>query len=211
MKALCQYEARQGRTEMIRQAINCDMCGAERLEGTSRWFVADEVKGEIRLRGWESPQKSRRNARHLCGQKCVQRMMDNFTATLLAGQQAGKAAAKEAAELAPVAAAAVVATPVTLPPSPAASAKAPVLVESALDRDELPILERMGYDRETIAQVEADSWAGPVREIPAKPKETPAKEQAKDTWGAETRGEKGFIHATRLKPQPLRTTFQRMA
>ena len=190
---------------MIRQAINCDMCGAERLEGTSRWFVADEVKGEIRLRGWESPQKSRRNARHLCGQKCVQRMIDNFTATLLAGQQAGKALAKEAAELAPV----VAAAPVAVPPAP--SAKTPMLVESALDRDELPILERMGYDRETIAQVEADSWAGPVREIPAKPKEVPAKEQAKDSWGAEPRGEKGFIHATRLKPQPLRTTFQRMA
>lgn len=203
---------------MIRQAINCDMCGAERLEGTSRWFVADEIKGEIRLRGWESPQKSRRNARHLCGQKCVQRIMDNFTATLLAGQQAGKALAKEAAEPAPVAAAVVAAAPVALPPlaasSPAAAATArtPVLVESALDRDELPILERMGYDRETIAQVEADSWAGPVREIPARPKELPAKEQqAKDTWGAETRGEKGFIHATRLKPQPLRASFQRMA
>jgi len=194
---------------MIRQAINCDMCGAERLETTSRWFVADEIKGEIRLRGWESQQKARRNARHLCGQKCVQRMMDNFTAGILA-VQAGKAATKEMLE-SPVAAAVVAA-----PAAPAV--KAPALVESALDRDEMPILERMGYDRETVAQIEADSWAGPVKEIApkeiaqketaARPAEIAARQQG---WGADTRGEKGFIHATRLKPQPLRSAFQRMA
>jgi hypothetical protein len=197
---------------MIRQAINCDMCGAERLESTSRWFVADEIKGEIRLRGWESPQKSRRNARHLCGQKCVQRMMDNFTATLLAGQ-AGKGSTKDASELAVAMVAAPAAQPAAVhqvAAQPAAAAKAPALVESALDRDEMPILERMGYDRETVAQIEADSWAGPVKEIAAKQAVAPAKE---DSWGSgnATRGEKGFIHATRLKPQPLRTAFQRMA
>jgi hypothetical protein len=179
---------------MIRQAINCDMCGAERVESTSYWFVADEIKGEIRLRGWESPQKSRRNARHLCGQKCVQRLMDNFTAGLLAGQQAVKVNAKEAPE------AVALAAPVAAP------AKAPVVVEpiQQIDRDDMPILERMGYDRATVAEIEAESWAGPV-----KPKETAAKDQS---WSGETstRGEKGFIHAARIKPQPLRP-FQRMA
>lgn len=182
---------------MIRQAINCDICGAERLESTSFWFVADEVKGEIRLRGWESPQKSRRSARHLCGQKCVQRMMDNFTAAILAGQQAVKVAAKEAplsAAIPAVATAAVAAAP-----------KIPVAAEPIDRDDETPILERMGYDRATIAEIEAESWAGPV-----KPKESNVAAAA--TWGEgnSTRGEKGFIHAARVKPQPLRP-FQRMA
>jgi len=174
---------------MIRQAINCDICGAERLESTSFWFVANEVKGEIRLRGWESPQKSRRSARHLCGQKCVQRMMDNFTAAILAGQQAVKVAAKEAplsAAISAVATAAVAAEPID-------------------HDDEMPILERMGYDRVTIAEIEAESWAGPV-----KPKESNVAAAAMWGEGNSTRGEKGFIHAARVKPQPLRP-FQRMA
>ena len=159
---------------MIRQAINCDMCGAERVESTSFWFVADEFGGEIRLRGWESPKKSRKNVRHLCGQKCVQRMMDNFTASLKAGHHAGK-----------------------LPKEPAPQT-VPQL--TGLDKadahdsdDERPILERMGYDRETAALIEADSWAGPAR----------PKDALQPT-------EKGFIHATRVKPQAARP-FQRMA
>lgn len=183
---------------MIRQAINCDMCGAERLESTSYWFVADEVKGEIRLRGWESPQKSRRNARHLCGQKCVQRMMDNFTASILAGLQAGKV--REVPETSAVHA---VANPTAQP-----AVQKPLLQAEGLDRDDMPILERMGYDRETVAQIEADSWAGPV-----KPKEAATPSNGSEgKWGSEAaeRNEKGFIHATRIKPQPLRA-FQRMA
>jgi hypothetical protein len=125
--------------EMIRQAINCDMCGAERLEPTSHWFVADELGGELRLRGWESPKGSRKNVKHLCGQKCVQRLMDNFTASLMAGLQVGKSA------------------------KTAVSEKRESVVQPAPDQEDMPILERMGYDRETVALIEAESWAGPAR------------------------------------------------
>ena len=163
---------------MIRQAINCDMCGAERVESTSFWFVADEFGGEIRLRGWESPKKSRRNVRHLCGQKCVQRMMDNFTASLKAGQQAGKLPKEPTAQIVP---------------QPASQLAEPEQVDAHDSEDERPLLERMGYDRETAALIEADSWAGPVR-----PKDSPQPT------------EKGFIHATRVKPQAARP-FQRLA
>ena len=158
---------------MIRQAINCDMCGAERVESTSFWFVADEFGGEIRLRGWESPKKSRRNVRHLCGQKCVQRMMDNFTASLKAGQQAGK-------------------LPKEPTPESAHQFAEPKQVDAHDSEDERPLLERMGYDRETAKLIEADSWAGPVRPKDAPPPET------------------GFLHATRIKPQTPRP-FRRMA
>jgi hypothetical protein len=171
---------------MIRQAINCDMCGVEKLESTSYWFVADEQGGEMRLRGWESSRKARKNLKHLCGQKCVQRLMANFTASTMAGLHAEKSAKEFVPEIA----------------EPAAAAVHDRSVVASLDRDEMPILERMGYDRETVALIEAESWAGP-----AKPKD--------ESWGTEkvenrAKGEKGFIHAPRVTPQPVRP-FQRMA
>ena len=73
---------------MIRQAINCDICGAEKLEATSHWFVAYEQGGELKLRGWESPKNSRKNVKHLCGQKCVQHLTANFMAAVMAGEYA---------------------------------------------------------------------------------------------------------------------------
>jgi hypothetical protein len=161
---------------MIRQAINCDMCGAERLEPTSHWFVADELGGELRLRGWESPKGSRKNVKHLCGQKCVQRLMDNFTASMMAGLQVGKSA------------------------KAAVSETKESQVQPTLDQEDMPLLERMGYDRETAASIEAESWAGPAR-----PKES--------TWGASDKMKnerEGFLNATRAKSQPVRS-FQRSA
>ncbi len=161
---------------MIRQAINCDICGAERLEPASHWFVADEVGGELRLRGWQSPKGARKNMKHLCGQKCVQRLMDNFTASMMAGLQVSKNT-KEAV-----------------------SEKKESFVEPASDHDEIPILERMGYDRETVAMIEAESWAGPAR-----PKES--------SWGASDKAKserEGFLNATRVKSQGIRP-FQRPA
>ncbi|HMF53987.1 MAG TPA: hypothetical protein VK593_06535, partial [Edaphobacter sp.] len=121
---------------MIRQAINCDMCGAEKLESASHWFVAEEQGGELKMRAWGAGKGSRKNLKHLCGQKCVQRLMDNFTASILAGLHAGKG--KDA----PM------------------EKEQPVSLQASEDLDETPLLERMGYDRETVAQIEADSWAG---------------------------------------------------
>lgn len=165
---------------MIRQAINCDMCGTERVEPTSHWFVADEVGGELRLRAWESPKGARRKMKHLCGQKCVQRLMDNFTASVMAGLQ-GRQQARE-----------MPAAPV-VPVEKKESFPAPVR-----DRDDMPILERMGYDRETIAMVEAESWAGPAR--------------PKDSWGASERSAKEqpeFVNA--VGKSPAVRPFQRPA
>ena len=41
---------------MIRQAINCDICAAEK-QTSNYWFVAYEQGGELKIRGWESPKK----------------------------------------------------------------------------------------------------------------------------------------------------------
>lgn len=161
---------------MIRQAINCDMCGAEKLNSASHWFVADERDGELRLRAWGASKGSQKSLKHVCGQKCVQRLMDNFTAAILAGTHAGKNV-KEAE---------------------------PEKIEGFTGKiesdEERPILERMGYDRETVALIEAESWAGPAR-----PKEI--------TWGANDRGRndrESFIPAAHTKTPAVRP-FQRLA
>ncbi|HMG03378.1 MAG TPA: hypothetical protein VK596_09615 [Edaphobacter sp.] len=162
---------------MIRQAINCDICGVERLEPTSHWFVADEMGGELRLRAWEAPKSSRKNAKHLCGQKCAQRLMDNFTASIMTELQTSKNAKEAVAEIR----------------KGSAVNSAPVA-----DCDDAPILERLGYDRETAAAIEAESWAGPVR--------------PKETWGAEVRTRnESLIPAARVKSSQGVRPFQRPA
>ncbi|HMF64129.1 MAG TPA: hypothetical protein VK608_08590 [Edaphobacter sp.] len=161
---------------MIRQAINCDMCGAEKQEVTSCWFVAYEQGGELKLRGWESPKNSRKDVKHLCGQKCVQRLTANFTASVMAvgyGSESAKNVMPESVEQNTV---------------------------EPYDSEEMPILERMGYDRATATLIEAESWAGP-----AKPKENPRNAESKLKIERES-----FVNATRLKPQIARA-FQRMA
>lgn len=160
---------------MIRQAINCDMCGAEKQETTSHWFVAYEQGGELKLRGWESPRQSRKDVKHLCGQKCAQRLTANFTASVMStgnAVESAKHAVTQATEQNAIAAG---------------------------DRDEMPILERMGYDRATAALIEEESWAGP-----AKPK------AASRTLDSKKIERESFIHAARVKP-PMARPFQRMA
>jgi hypothetical protein len=64
---------------MIRQAISCDICGAEKKQ-TNNWFVAYTQEGELRVSGW-SPQKLLHSgAKHLCGQTCLHKLVDEFVA-----------------------------------------------------------------------------------------------------------------------------------
>ena len=68
---------------MIRQTISCDMCKSEKKH-SNHWFVAFEQGAELRLAGWNSRYRTRPGARHLCGQACVYRLMDDFMARLIA-------------------------------------------------------------------------------------------------------------------------------
>jgi hypothetical protein len=156
---------------MIRQAINCDICGAEKQE-SNYWFVAYEQGDELKLRGWESPKSSRKDAKHLCGQKCAQRMMANFMATQMATIHNGEQSKEVASENVDYAA--------------AGDSREVTERSERLDRTDRSLLGRPVIDPATI---EADSWAGPVR-----PKE--------DTWEPQTklRGEReSFLNATRAK------------
>ncbi|MGA3049708.1 MAG: hypothetical protein ABSD67_24100 [Terracidiphilus sp.] len=64
---------------MIRQAISCDICGAEKRQ-TNHWFVASEHSGELRVSGWNSRNRLRPGSKHLCGQTCLHKLMDDFMA-----------------------------------------------------------------------------------------------------------------------------------
>ncbi len=64
---------------MIRQAISCDVCGAEKKQ-TNHWYVACEQSGEMRLGGWNSRMRQRPGSKHLCGQTCLHKLVDEFMA-----------------------------------------------------------------------------------------------------------------------------------
>ncbi len=68
---------------VIRQAITCDICGSEKRQ-TNHWFVAYELGGELRLSGWSSRHRTRPETKHLCGQTCLHKLVDEFMARSIA-------------------------------------------------------------------------------------------------------------------------------
>ena len=68
---------------MIRQAISCDICGSEKKQ-TNHWFVAYDQGGELRVSGWNSRNRLRPGSKHLCGQTCLHKLVDDFMAKALA-------------------------------------------------------------------------------------------------------------------------------
>ena len=68
---------------MIRQAISCDICATEKRQ-TNHWFVAYEQAGELRVSGWSSRHRLRPGAKHLCGQTCLHKLVDEFMAKSIA-------------------------------------------------------------------------------------------------------------------------------
>jgi hypothetical protein len=70
---------------MIRQAISCDICGAEKKQ-TNHWFVAYTHAGELRVSGWGVQGRVRAGSKHLCGQTCLHKLVDEFIAAGVAGR-----------------------------------------------------------------------------------------------------------------------------
>jgi hypothetical protein len=77
---------------LIRQAISCDVCGNEKRQ-TNHWFVAHEQGEELRVSGWTPRSRLRPNSKHLCGQTCVHKLVDEFMARSLDAR--GPAAAQD--------------------------------------------------------------------------------------------------------------------
>jgi hypothetical protein len=86
----------EGETRVIRQAISCDICGTE-MQHPTHWFVAYDQGPELRLSGWNSRSRLRAGAKHLCGQTCLHKLVDDFMARTLSAR-APYAADKSAKE-----------------------------------------------------------------------------------------------------------------
>ena len=82
---------------MIRQAISCDICGSEKKQ-TNHWFVAYYQGEELRVSGWNSRNRLRPGSRHLCGQTCLHKLVDDFMAKALAVRPPQSAAEESEAE-----------------------------------------------------------------------------------------------------------------
>jgi hypothetical protein len=83
---------------VIRQAISCDICGRDKQQ-TNHWFVAYEQGTELRIGGWSSQARLRTSAKHLCGQTCLHKLVDDFMARTVAMRGASIAAEKDEDEI----------------------------------------------------------------------------------------------------------------
>jgi hypothetical protein len=68
---------------VIRQAISCDICGNEKRQ-TNHWFVAYDQAGELRVSGLSARNRLKAGTKHLCGQTCLHKLVDEFLARTLA-------------------------------------------------------------------------------------------------------------------------------
>ena len=82
---------------MIRQAVSCDICGTEK-QHTNHWFVASDQGAELRICAWSSRASLRAGAKHLCGQICLHKLVDDFMARTLSARTQPAAEAKSAAK-----------------------------------------------------------------------------------------------------------------
>jgi hypothetical protein len=71
---------------MIRQIVSCDICGEEK-EQTNHWFVAYDQGGEFRISGLTPTNSQDVAAKHLCGESCVHKLLDEFLTSLEAGHR----------------------------------------------------------------------------------------------------------------------------
>ena len=79
---------------MIRQIVSCDICREEK-EQTNHWFVAYAEGGDFHVSGLNPSNSLNPGAKHLCGQNCVHKLLDEFLTSTEAGhtQPAGEAKA----------------------------------------------------------------------------------------------------------------------
>jgi hypothetical protein len=77
--------APEKRDSVIRQAISCDVCGRDKQQ-TNHWFVVYEHGAELRISGWTAQARTSTRAKHLCGQTCLHKLVDDFMARTIRGR-----------------------------------------------------------------------------------------------------------------------------
>ena len=88
----------EGGDRVIRQAISCDICGTEKKQ-TNHWFVAYDQGEELRVSGWSSRNRLRSGSKHLCGQTCLHKLVDDFLARTLTSRMHRSAQNEEEDEM----------------------------------------------------------------------------------------------------------------
>jgi hypothetical protein len=79
---------------MLEQTITCDICGlvGRRL---NQWFVVYDQAGELRIKTWTASDTLIPGAKHLCGQNCLFKLIEEFLANHAQPVDAVKTEAKE--------------------------------------------------------------------------------------------------------------------
>jgi len=95
MKMFVGSIAWEKRGPVIRQAISCDICRRDKQQ-TNHWFVAYEHGAELRISGWHSQARMSAKAKHLCGQTCLHKLVDDFMARTIAMRVAALQVGQEA-------------------------------------------------------------------------------------------------------------------
>ena len=78
--------------EVILESFTCDICGIEK-KVANHWFIAFEHNGTLKLSAWSALNR-KRQMKHLCGQSCVHRLVDEFMARHSAGDLSPAASAE---------------------------------------------------------------------------------------------------------------------
>lgn len=139
---------------MIRQAISCDLCGTE-MQNPTHWFVAYDQGAELRVSGWNTRCRLRAGAKHLCGQTCLHKLVDDFMARTLSARSpsaANKVAMREKT-----------ADGAILQNDPGITSAA---AETALARTAALAIDEYGSSARLITPLQVAAPAGPSRPLP---------------------------------------------
>jgi hypothetical protein len=79
---------------MLEQTVTCDNCGVVR-QHPSNWFVIYDQEGEFRIKAWNPAETLGTGARHVCGQNCLFKLIEEFLVTQTKAARAAKAASKK--------------------------------------------------------------------------------------------------------------------
>jgi hypothetical protein len=82
---------------MLQQTVSCDICGLVRRH-PSNWFVVYDLDGELRIREWNPADTLYAEARHVCGQNCLFKLIEEFLIEQTKAAGAAKAAARKQAQ-----------------------------------------------------------------------------------------------------------------
>jgi hypothetical protein len=148
-----------GEISLIRQAISCDICGTEMLSA-NHWFVACVVGPDLRISVWNQLKRMRASARHLCGHKCLHKLVDDFMARAISAQTSAPLEADQSTSSKHTRAPAVEGLSCIAAPRSAAIPSIAAYVENfeSSARITAPVVERSPRSPSDPASLRAEAW-----------------------------------------------------